>query len=193
MALASVNQGVEVRKSKKSVICSLIRFYNRTERGVDIIWLNYEGARVKYKTLQSYEFVDVNTYVGHPWIFLDVESGERLVVNLKSVYEPTTGWVPGQWPPIRKVVNITIPSKCLSPLSLSLSPLSLSDNSVKVLFIFAVYSLKDSCIRFFRKHLPKDKLDTLDLPGSLLQEMKERYDTPAIASGLRSSARVQDN
>lgn len=79
-------------------------------------------------------------------------------------------------------------------LSLSLSPaLSLSDNSVKVLFIFAVYSLKDSCIRFFRKHLPKDKLDTLDLPGSLLQEMKERYDTPAIASGLRSSARVQDN
>lgn len=193
MALASVNQGVEVRKSKKSVICSLIRFYNRTERGVDIIWLNYEGARVKYKTLQSYEFVDVNTYVGHPWIFLDVESGERLVVNLKSVYEPTTGWVPGQWPPIRKVVNITIPSKCLSPLSLSLSPLSLSDNSVKVLFIFAVYSLKDSCIRFFRKHLPKEKLDTLDLPGSLLQEMKERYDTPAIASGLRSSARVQDN
>lgn len=126
MALASVNQGVEVRKSKKSVICSLIRFYNRTERGVDIIWLNYEGARVKYKTLQSYEFVDVNTYVGHPWIFLDVESGERLVVNLKSVYEPTTGWVPGQWPPIRKVVNITIPSKCWSPLSLSLSPLSLS-------------------------------------------------------------------
>lgn len=165
MALASVNQGVEVRKSKKSVICSLIRFYNRTERGVDIIWLNYEGARVKYKTLQSYEFVDVNTYVGHPWIFLDVESGERLVVDLKSVYEPTTGWVPGQWPPIRKVVNITIP----------------------------IYSLKDSCIRFFRKHLPKDKLDILDLPGSLLQEMKERYDTPAIASGLRSTARVQDH
>lgn len=77
-------------------------------------------------------------------------------------------------------------------LSLLLS-LSLSDNIVKVLFIFAVYSLKDSCIRFFRKHLPKEKLDTLDLPGSLLQEMKERYDTPAIASGLRSSARVQDN
>ncbi|XP_062622361.1 von Hippel-Lindau disease tumor suppressor-like [Saccostrea cucullata] len=160
----SMDQGVEVRKSKKSIVCSLVRFKNRTERGVDIIWLNYEGARVKYKTLQAYEFVDVNTYVGHPWIFLDVESGERLVVDLKSVYEPTTGWVPSQWPikPVRKVVNITIP----------------------------IYSLKDSCIRFFKKHLPKNNINKLDLPTSLLQEMYEKYDTPAIASGLRSTAKV---
>jgi von Hippel-Lindau disease tumor supressor len=110
---------VEVRKSKKSVVCSFVRFRNRTQRGVDIIWLNYEGARVKYKTLYAYEFVDVNTYVGHPWIFLDVETGERLVVDLKSVYEPTTGWVPGQWPPMRKVVNITIPSMFYLKVSFS--------------------------------------------------------------------------
>lgn len=121
MAEASepIQRGVEVRKSKKSVICSFVRFMNRTQRGVDIVWLNYEGARVKFKTLSAYEFVDVNTYVGHPWIFLDMETGERLVVNLKSVYEPTTGWVPGHWPPVRKVVNITIPSMymfCVSGL-----------------------------------------------------------------------------
>ncbi|XP_048777014.1 von Hippel-Lindau disease tumor suppressor-like [Ostrea edulis] len=164
MAEASepIQRGVEVRKSKKSVICSFVRFMNRTQRGVDIVWLNYEGARVKFKTLSAYEFVDVNTYVGHPWIFLDMETGERLVVNLKSVYEPTTGWVPGHWPPVRKVVNITIP----------------------------IYSLKDSCIRFFRRHLPKKNINKLDMPSSLLQEMYERYDTPAITSGLRSSARV---
>ena len=96
-------------KSKKSTVCSLIRFQNRTDRQVDIIWLNYEGARVKYRTLCANDFVDVNTFVGHPWIFIDAESGERLVVELKEVYEPTNGWSVGN--PHRKVVNITIPSK----------------------------------------------------------------------------------
>ncbi|KAK3103211.1 hypothetical protein FSP39_017458 [Pinctada imbricata] len=98
-----------VLKSKKSVHCSLVRFQNRTERAIDIVWLNYEGARVKYKTLQANEFVDVNTFIGHPWIFLDVETGERMVTELRDVYESNTKWsVQNQ---TRKIVNITNPSK----------------------------------------------------------------------------------
>lgn len=57
------------RQAGKSVISSFVRFVNRTQRHVDIVWLNYEGARVRYKTLQPEQFVDVNTFVGHPWIF----------------------------------------------------------------------------------------------------------------------------
>lgn len=77
-----------VIKSQPSRALSFIRFKNVTQRIVDVIWINYEGARVKYKTLQPEEFFDVNTYVAHPWIFLDALSHERLNANSRHLYEP---------------------------------------------------------------------------------------------------------
>jgi|688.fasta_scaffold313423_1 hypothetical protein len=51
--------------------------------------MNYEGARVKYKTLEPEEFFDVNTYVAHPWLFQDAMTHERLNANSKDVFQPT--------------------------------------------------------------------------------------------------------
>ena len=50
--------------------------------------MNYEGARVKYKTLEPEEFFDVNTYVAHPWLFQDALTHERLNANSKEVFQP---------------------------------------------------------------------------------------------------------
>lgn len=100
-------------RSGRSQIHSFVRFVNLTVRKVDIVWLNYEGARVRYKTLLPDQFVDVNTYVGHPWIFRDADTGDRLMVQLREVFEPI-GFNPGEgWPPQRRVVNIMIPGRLL--------------------------------------------------------------------------------
>lgn len=99
-------------KSKKSIHYSFLRFTNKTKRRVDIVWLNYEGVRVKYQTLLPDQFVDINTFAGHPWVFFDADTGDRLVVQLKEIFEPIawSSQIDG-WPPQRKVVNITIPGK----------------------------------------------------------------------------------
>lgn len=67
---------------------------------VDILTKRRSQSRTCYQTAQRDAVASGHGICGHHY------------VDLKSVYEPTTGWVPGQWPPIRKVVNITIPSKC---------------------------------------------------------------------------------
>lgn len=81
---------------------SFVRFYNATQRTVEVIWINYEGVRVKYKTLQPNEFFDVNTYVAHPWMFQDAVTRERLNANSRHVYEP------GPWYEVRLYL-----AKCL--------------------------------------------------------------------------------
>lgn len=101
-------------KSSTSMVCSFVRFVNKTSYNVDTVWINYEGHRARYKTLRPDEFVDVNTYVGHPWIFLDSDTGNRMVVQMKEVFESEEGWKPeDKVQPQRKVYNITIPSKLL--------------------------------------------------------------------------------
>ena len=79
---------------------SFVRFRNVTHRTVEVIWINYEGIRVKYKTLQPDEFFDVNTYVAHPWIFLDAATHERLNANSRNIYEP------GLWYEVRYHLHI---------------------------------------------------------------------------------------
>ncbi|XP_060064238.1 von Hippel-Lindau disease tumor suppressor-like [Ylistrum balloti] len=131
-------------RSGRSTVTSFVRFVNRTHRFVDIVWLNYEGARVKYKTLQPGQFVDVNTFVGHPWIFRDSDTGDHLVVKLREVFEMTTGWTPNDGvPPWRKVINITIP----------------------------VYTLKDRSLQVIRSIVNRDRISELDLPQMLKDEI----------------------
>lgn len=98
-------------RSGRSTMKSFVRFVNQTNRFVDIVWLNYEGARVKYKTLQPGHFVDVNTFVGHPWIFRDSDTGDHMVVHLREVFETTHSY---EVPQTRKIINITIPGKELA-------------------------------------------------------------------------------
>ena len=47
---------------------AFVRFFNASPRNVDVIWINFNGGRVKYKTLEPKQFFDVNTYVAHPWV-----------------------------------------------------------------------------------------------------------------------------
>ena len=100
------------RKSLPSRVKSYIRFVNKTDRTVDVVWLNYEGLGVRFRTVPPGQFVDVNTFAGHPWIFRDSHSGDKLVVQVqgnRDVYNPE-GWRGEDgWPPHRRVIHITLP------------------------------------------------------------------------------------
>ena len=99
-------------KSDPSMVHSFVRFLNCTLRRVDVVWLNYEGIGIRYRTLAPNQWVDVNTFVGHPWIFRDSITGDKLVVQLKEVFEPPS-WrdVDENTLPQRKTFNITIPGQ----------------------------------------------------------------------------------
>ena len=88
---------------------SHVRFVNHTTRRVDIIWINYVGQCVKYKTVEPRMHFDVTTFVGHPWVFRDSDTGDKLVVQLKSIYNPPSLEVEEGAQPRRKVVFITLP------------------------------------------------------------------------------------
>lgn len=92
---------LEVR-SKHSMCRSFVRFINNTDRKVDVIWINFEGQHVKYKTLPPSSFFNADTFATHPWVFIDSETQDRLVVNCAEVFiaEPRQG---------RTHVYITIP------------------------------------------------------------------------------------
>lgn len=67
---------------------SYVRFVNRTQRSVHVLWVNYVGKFQLYKTLAPGAQSDINTYVTHPWVFRDAETGAVLLVNSVEVFYP---------------------------------------------------------------------------------------------------------
>lgn len=92
---------------------SFVRFLNCTQRFVNIYWIDYQGHAVSYGVLVPSEGIDMDTFVTHPWIFVDVNTLDRYVVNQKDVFFPE--------PPrtnVRVKIYITLPVYSLRELSL---------------------------------------------------------------------------
>ena len=77
-------------RSIHSRIATPVRFINCSESHVKVLWLNYQGKKVLYSTLEpSNGCYDVNTYVTHPWIAVDEDTNNLMLLNSKQIYFPT--------------------------------------------------------------------------------------------------------
>lgn len=77
----------------RSVTCqqeAYVRFFNKTDRSVELIWINYLGEYKKYRILRKDEYVDINTFKTHPWLALDNNTKERLHIDKSFLYHPRT-------------------------------------------------------------------------------------------------------
>ncbi|XP_041765601.1 protein Vhl [Anopheles merus] len=102
-------------RSEHSVLRSFLLFRNTTERTVDVYWVNYSSRFIHYTTLKPKTGCMVNTYVTHPWVFKDRQSGERMHVRHQPVYLPEPWYTnfnsAGRL--TRKEVNIHFPVRTL--------------------------------------------------------------------------------
>ncbi|XP_076642579.1 von Hippel-Lindau tumor suppressor homolog [Halictus rubicundus] len=95
---------------------SFVRFRNRTNRNVELYWIDYRGQALSFGTLPVGESVDMDTFVTHPWIFVDEENGDRYVVKQKDVFFPEAYRKSNK--PARTLVFIEVPIYTLEELAL---------------------------------------------------------------------------
>lgn len=70
-------EGQGILRSINNIDSSFVRFVNTTSRNVGVYWIDYQGQAVQYKVLSYRNYLDVNTFVTHPWIFIDEETKDR--------------------------------------------------------------------------------------------------------------------
>ena len=78
-------------RSLNNDISTYVRFKNRCDRIATLFWLNFKGDLVRYSVLKKDEFIDMNTYVTHPWCAREIVTNDRLVIDKQPVYQPTEG------------------------------------------------------------------------------------------------------
>ena len=103
-------------RAGRSVVHSFVRFINRTARRANIIWVDYNGQAVHMNTLEPAASVNVNTFVGHPWLFRDSSSGDKLAVQCHEVYRPPAWYSQraADRRPARRTVYITLPGEAVT-------------------------------------------------------------------------------
>ncbi|MEO0729655.1 MAG: hypothetical protein AAFY64_04650 [Pseudomonadota bacterium] len=70
---------IKSRDSRRPVT---IRFHNRTRSERTAMWLDYQGRPKEYKRLRPGESYTQQTFIGHPWMFVDGPG------NCKEIFVP---------------------------------------------------------------------------------------------------------
>lgn len=147
----------EVRSVTSAEQC-FVRFYNISNRTVDVIWINYGGEFQKYHQLQHEQFFDMNTFVTHPWIAVDSETKDRMLLNgqfkflartypefVERLREAKRRFLVPRMTMMRVIVTITVP----------------------------LYSLYFRALLQVRNSLKDETdVDSLEIPGQLKEALK---------------------
>ena len=71
----------------EATVTTSIEFVNQTSGGIKVAWINYQGERVEYATLDRGSSYVQPTFVTHPWIVID--SADRCVTVVVPSAQPT--------------------------------------------------------------------------------------------------------
>ncbi|MEZ4651601.1 MAG: prolyl oligopeptidase family serine peptidase [Candidatus Eisenbacteria bacterium] len=88
---------LEVRPSVRSGVESEITFVNRTDRRVQVHWLDGSAARHPYSKLAAGERYAQHTYDGHVWLVTD-ESGAEVIAVFEATERPSLAIIDGRKP-----------------------------------------------------------------------------------------------
>ncbi|KAM8930827.1 von Hippel-Lindau disease tumor suppressor [Pelodytes ibericus] len=92
-------------RSRNSCLPAHVLFCNRSHRTVQPLWVNFQGEPQPYPSLAPGTARRMLTYLGHMWLFRDLETNVGLLANKKEVYLPSAN-VNGQ----PSIVNISSPA-----------------------------------------------------------------------------------
>ncbi|XP_012276279.1 von Hippel-Lindau disease tumor suppressor [Orussus abietinus] len=150
------NQELPFLRSISNVHSSFVRFVNTTRRSVGVYWIDYQGHAVQYGILSYRDYLDVNTFVTHPWIFVDEETQDRFRVNCSDVFFPEA-WFPR---------DVAIRPDDLPPRV----------ERTCVYITLPIYSLRELCLRVVKRKLRSDwHAFLLDIPRSLQYELASMF------------------
>uniref|UniRef100_T1IT17 von Hippel-Lindau disease tumour suppressor beta domain-containing protein n=1 Tax=Strigamia maritima TaxID=126957 RepID=T1IT17_STRMM len=132
-----------------------VHFVNKTERYVNVIWIDYEGQWIRYQTLAPEDLFEADTYVSHPWVFMDDKTKCRLIaVGKGDVFCPFVSDLLQD-----EEERHLLPLK----ISISIPMLSLRERCLEVLCQLAV---------------DKNVFTHLNLCKRMIQQLQEFYDVP---------------
>ncbi|CAG9131245.1 hypothetical protein JYU34_014902 [Plutella xylostella] len=94
-------------RSYEALQRAFLRFTNRTLRPVDVFWRDYNGVKQFYVRIEPGKHYNINSYITHPWEFIDSATKERYVVNNKLIFRAPES-VGGMM--FRTNWNITVPT-----------------------------------------------------------------------------------
>ncbi|KAJ8675767.1 hypothetical protein QAD02_011553 [Eretmocerus hayati] len=135
---------------------SFVRFINTTRHSVSVYWIDYEGNKVCYRTLGCNDYLDINTFVTHPWIFVDRETRDRFRGNGQTVYFPE----PWQLK-YRGMRRSELPSR-------------IERTTVRI--TLPMYTLRDLCLREVKRRLRYDEYAyQLEIPWNLQRELHDMH------------------
>ncbi|KAL6051874.1 hypothetical protein STEG23_000238 [Scotinomys teguina] len=63
--------------------------WNHSQREVQPLWFDFQGEPQPFQTLLPGASLRINSYPGHPWLFRDARTNDRLLVNQTEFFVPS--------------------------------------------------------------------------------------------------------
>lgn len=136
-----------------------LRFVNHTNRCIELVWVNYNGAYERYTLLRRFShYVDINTFQTHPWIALDQYTKDLMRIDRRPIYYP------------QQIMGVERPDPNNPNIRYPIQPQNRRQICVITL---PLYSLRERCLLELRNHLSStDDVVALHLPDRLGNDLR---------------------
>jgi hypothetical protein len=126
----------------------MVRFVNQTTRSVDLIWIDFKGEEVFYKTLPPKHYFTIKTYLTHPWILREHKRRDKLFFIDKNDKNNNKS----------SLIDVFVGKSA----------------SNQIVYISnGLYTLKEICFQLFFDKIPLiHSFESLEIPKSLINDYR---------------------